>query len=33
MLNWKGPFKPDTFNLRFATHVMQEGIPDWRKMA
>ena len=33
MLNWKGPFKPDAFNPRFATHVMQEGIPDWRKLA
>jgi hypothetical protein len=33
MLDWNGPFKPDAFNPRIATHVMQEGIPDWRKMA
>jgi hypothetical protein len=32
MLDWNGPFNPDAFNPRLATHVMQEGIPDWRKM-
>ncbi|MGA2247450.1 MAG: plasmid pRiA4b ORF-3 family protein [Verrucomicrobiota bacterium] len=33
MLDWNGPFNPNAFNPRLATHVMQEGIPDWRKMA
>jgi len=33
MLDWSGPFNPNAFNPRLATHVMQEGIPDWRKMA
>ncbi|MCX6928397.1 MAG: plasmid pRiA4b ORF-3 family protein, partial [Verrucomicrobia bacterium] len=32
MLDWNGPFNPDGFSPRLATHVMQEGIPDWRKM-
>jgi hypothetical protein len=32
MLDWNGPFNPEVFNARLATHVMQEGIPDWRKM-
>ena len=32
MLGWRGPFNPDAFNPRLSTHVMQEGIPDWRKM-
>jgi hypothetical protein len=32
MLDWNGPFNPNAFNPRLATHVMQEGIPDWRKM-
>ncbi|HXJ61065.1 MAG TPA: plasmid pRiA4b ORF-3 family protein [Verrucomicrobiae bacterium] len=32
MLDWNGPFNPDAFNPRRATHVMQEGVPDWRKM-
>ncbi len=32
MLDWRGPFNPEAFNPRHATHVMQEGIPDWRKM-
>lgn len=31
-LNWKGPFNPDAFDPRQATHLMQEGLPDWRKM-
>lgn len=31
MLQWKGPFNPDAFNPRHATHVMQAGVPDWRK--
>jgi hypothetical protein len=33
MLDWRGPFNQNAFNPRLATHVMQEGIPDWRKMA
>ncbi|HNU49395.1 MAG TPA: plasmid pRiA4b ORF-3 family protein [Verrucomicrobiota bacterium] len=32
MLDWRGPFNPDAFNPRLTTHVMQEGMPDWRKM-
>jgi len=32
MLDWNGPFNPDAFNPRLATQVMQEGMPDWRKM-
>ncbi len=32
MLHWNGPFNPEAFNPRLATHVMQEGVPDWRKM-
>jgi hypothetical protein len=32
MLDWNGPFNPGAFNPRLATHVMQEGVPDWRKM-
>lgn len=32
MLEWNGPFNPDAFNPGHATHVMQEGIPDWRRM-
>jgi hypothetical protein len=32
MLKWRGPFNPAGFNPRLATHVMQEGVPDWRKM-
>jgi hypothetical protein len=32
MLDWNGPFNPDAFNPHLATHVMQEGMPDWRKM-
>ena len=32
MLEWNGPFNPELFNPRYATHVMQEGVPDWRKM-
>ena len=33
MLDWNGPFNPNAFNPRLATHVMQEGIADWRKLA
>jgi hypothetical protein len=29
MLEWNGPFNPNAFNPRLATHVMQEGIPNW----
>jgi hypothetical protein len=25
-------FNPNAFNPRLATRVMQEGMPDWRKM-
>jgi hypothetical protein len=32
MLEWNGPFNPNAFNPRLATHVMQEGMPDWQKM-
>lgn len=32
LLDWNGPFNPETFSPRYATHVMQEGVPDWRKM-
>lgn len=32
LLNWRGPFDPNTFHPRLATHRMQEGVPDWRKM-
>jgi hypothetical protein len=32
MLDWHGPFDPEAFNPRLTTHVMQEGMPDWRKM-
>ncbi len=32
LLNWNGPFDPDKFNARLTTHVMQEGMPDWRQM-
>jgi hypothetical protein len=32
MLDWNGPFNPDAFNPHLANHVMQEGMPDWRKM-
>ena len=32
MLDWNSPFNPEAFNPRHATHVMQEGVPDWRKM-
>jgi hypothetical protein len=32
MLDSSGPFNPNAFNPRLATHVMQEGMPDWRKM-
>jgi len=32
MLNWRGPFNPNAFNPRLATHVMQEGMPGWRNM-
>ena len=31
MLDWRGPFHPEAFNPRRATHLMQEGMPDWRK--
>lgn len=33
MLDWHGPFNPGAFNPRLATHVMQEGLPDWREKA
>jgi len=32
MLDWRGAFDPNAFNPRLATHQMQEGMPDWRKM-
>ena len=32
MRDWNGPFKPEAFNRDMVTHVMQEGMPDWRKM-
>jgi hypothetical protein len=32
MLDWNGPFNPDAFKPHLATHVMQEGMPDWRKL-
>ena len=32
MLDWNGAFNPEAFNPRHATHVMQEGVPDWRRM-
>ncbi|HOC01026.1 MAG TPA: plasmid pRiA4b ORF-3 family protein [Verrucomicrobiota bacterium] len=32
LLNWRGPFNPTKFDARRTTHVMQEGMPDWRKM-
>lgn len=31
MLDWRGPFDPNAFDARRTTHVMQEGLPDWRK--
>ena len=32
MLDWNGLFNPDAFNPHLATHVMQEGMPDRRKL-
>jgi hypothetical protein len=32
LLDWSGPYNPEAFNPRRTTHVMQEGMPDWRKM-
>jgi Plasmid pRiA4b ORF-3-like protein/Domain of unknown function (DUF6398) len=32
LMDWNGPFDPVAFNPRLTTHVMQEGMPDWRKM-
>jgi hypothetical protein len=32
MLAWRGPFNPDAFDSCRTTHIMQEGLPDWRKM-
>ena len=32
LLGWSGPYNPRAINPRLITHVMQEGIPDWRKM-
>ncbi|MBI3868832.1 MAG: plasmid pRiA4b ORF-3 family protein [Verrucomicrobia bacterium] len=32
MLDWRGPFDPNSFNPRLATHQMQEGMPEWRRM-
>jgi hypothetical protein len=32
LLSWSGPFNPNAFNPKLATHVMQEGMPEWRKM-
>jgi hypothetical protein len=32
MLDWNGPFNPNAFDPRLATQLMQEGLPDWRKM-
>jgi hypothetical protein len=29
-LRWRGPFAPAAFNARQRTHLMQEGLPDWR---
>jgi hypothetical protein len=32
LLEWSRPFRPGPFNAKHASHVMQEGQPDWRKM-
>jgi hypothetical protein len=32
LLAWRGPHNPDAFRARLATHVMQEGMPEWRKV-
>lgn len=31
-LQWNGKFEPAKFNAQYATHLMQEGLPDWRTM-
>ena len=31
-VEWHGKFSPSKFNPQYATHLMQEGLPDWRKM-
>lgn len=33
LLEWSGPFNPSAFSPSLATHMMQEGMPDWRQMA
>ncbi len=32
LLDWSGPYNPNAFSPRRTTHVMQEGLPEWRKM-
>jgi hypothetical protein len=32
MLDWREPYNPNAFTTRLATHLMQEGSPNWRKM-
>lgn len=32
LLQWNGKFNPARFSPAQATHLMQEGLPDWRKM-
>jgi hypothetical protein len=31
-LDWRSAFDPNAFSPSLATHQMQEGMPDWRKM-
>lgn len=31
MVNWRGQFNPELFHPRIVTHVLQEGMPDWRQ--
>ena len=32
MLEWRGPFDPDSFDSEKTTKRMRRGLPDWRKM-
>lgn len=32
LLAWRGSHRPDAFKPGLATHHMQEGMPEWRKM-
>jgi len=30
LLEWNGPFDPDTFDAAEATQLMRQGLPVWR---